>query len=207
MNPKPGSALAPRLGARRLAAKSGGVVPGATRQGRSSQVRRRSRNPSTDPTRVAPVGKAPAAAKQGGGQEPRATQESRCGASAARVVDGPWPVCTMVFGDSTKRRSRIEAMRVGKSENDRPVAPGPSLNNVSPPKRCSVGPRRHTPPGLWPGVWMGPAVEYRPRAALGRRGAPRPAGGPGRRGPRGPDPRDVTARARRRGRRRRRQRR
>jgi hypothetical protein len=43
----------------------------------------------------------------------------------------------------------------GKSENDRPVAPGPPLNNVSPENRTPAsGTYRHTDPGECPGVWM-----------------------------------------------------
>ncbi len=51
-------------------------------------------------------------------------------------------------------RSRIEAMMVSKSENERPVAPGPPLKRVSPPKTApSDSSSRHTPPGECPGVW------------------------------------------------------
>ena len=46
-------------------------------------------------------------------------------------------------------------MIVGKSENDRPVAPGPPLNSVSPENSTPSDSRyRQTPPGEWPGVWI-----------------------------------------------------
>ena len=50
---------------------------------------------------------------------------------------------------------------VGKSENDRPVAPGPPLNKVSPENRTPAsGTYRQHDPGEWPGVQMtGAAVE------------------------------------------------
>ena len=48
---------------------------------------------------------------------------------------------------------RIEATIVGKSENDRPVAPGPPAKRVSPVKTVrSAGACRHTAPGACPGV-------------------------------------------------------
>ena len=44
-------------------------------------------------------------------------------------------------------------MIVGKSENDRPVAPGPPANKVSPVNTMpSSGTEKQTAPGLWPGV-------------------------------------------------------
>ena len=42
------------------------------------------------------------------------------------VVDSPWPVCTTVSPGS--RGSRIDSMIVGKSEYERPVAPGPPIS-------------------------------------------------------------------------------
>lgn len=47
----------------------------------------------------------------------------------------------------------MESRIVGKSEYDRPVAPGPPLNIVSPEKTTpSAGTHRHTAPGACPGV-------------------------------------------------------
>ena len=48
------------------------------------------------------------------------------------LVSSPWPVWTIVSSGSVSSRSRIDAMIVGKSEYDLPVAPGPPLNSVSP---------------------------------------------------------------------------
>ena len=55
-----------------------------------------------------------------------------CSASSPIVVSSPCPVCTTVSAGSVSSRSRIEATIVGKSEYDRPVAPGPPWNRVSP---------------------------------------------------------------------------
>src|SRR4029077_14301318 len=66
--------------------------------------------------------------------------------SGADAGDGRWA------GGS--RRSRMLRRIVGRSENERPVAPGPPLNSVSPEKRTwSPTSWRQQPPGLWPGVW------------------------------------------------------
>ena len=65
-------------------------------------------------------------------QWPRAIHSSRFGDSSPIVVCGPWPVCTTVAGGRVNSRSRIDSMMVSKLENDRPVAPGPPLNSVSP---------------------------------------------------------------------------
>jgi hypothetical protein len=51
--------------------------------------------------------------------------------------------------------SRIEEMIVGKSENERPVAPGPPENRVSPVNRTPASGRyRQIDPGECPGVWI-----------------------------------------------------
>src|SRR5690606_3368024 len=76
-----------------------------------------------------PAGRRPPAA-----QWPRAIHSSRCGASAPMVVLSPWPVRTSVSGGRVSSRSRIESMIVGKWEYERPVAPGPPWNRVSPVK-------------------------------------------------------------------------
>jgi MFS family permease len=65
-------------------------------------------------------------------QCPRAIHSCRWGASAPIVVSDPWPVWTIVSGARTSSRSRIEPMMAPKSENERPVAPGPPANKVSP---------------------------------------------------------------------------
>ena len=65
-------------------------------------------------------------------QEPRAIHSSRCGASAPIVVESPWPVWTTVSRRQREQPVRMLSMIVGKSLNDRPVAPGPPLNSVSP---------------------------------------------------------------------------
>jgi hypothetical protein len=58
-----------------------------------------------------------------------------------------------VVRQGEQQRSRIEAMIVGKSLYERPVAPGPPWNSVSPVK-TRRGPRRRgsTAPGECPGV-------------------------------------------------------
>jgi PAS domain S-box-containing protein len=87
------------------------------------------------------------------GQWPRAIHSPRCGASVPIVVLSPWPVWTTVSGSRTSRRSRIEAMIVPKSEKDRPVAPGPPENRVSPlNSQPWPGTWKHTAPREWPGV-------------------------------------------------------
>src|SRR6478672_1873605 len=49
----------------------------------------------------------------------------------------------------------MESRMVGKSENDRPVAPGPPSNRVSPENTApSSGACQHTDPGECPGVWI-----------------------------------------------------
>ncbi len=46
-------------------------------------------------------------------------------------------------------------MIVGKSENERPVAPGPPENRVSPENSSPASGRyRQVDPGEWPGVWI-----------------------------------------------------
>src|SRR5690348_11747175 len=69
------------------------------------------------------------------------------------VVLSPWPVCTTVSPGSLPSRSEIDCRIVGKSEYERPVAPGPPENRVSPlnttPRSCEY---QHTDPGEWPGV-------------------------------------------------------
>jgi hypothetical protein len=88
-----------------------------------------------------------------GAQYPRAIQSLRCGASSPIVVSSPCPVRTRVSGASTSRRVLIDSMIVGKSDQERPVAPGPPRNRVSPENTVpdSASYRQH-PPGVCPGV-------------------------------------------------------
>src|SRR6185295_18224106 len=65
-------------------------------------------------------------------QWPRAIHSARWGASAPMVVWSPWPVCTSVCSGRANSEPFIESMMVPKSLYDRPVAPGPPLNSVSP---------------------------------------------------------------------------
>jgi len=91
----------------------------------------------------------------GGGipQYPRAIQSSRCGASSRIDVSSPCPVRTRVSGGSWSSRDLIDSMIVGKSDQDRPVAPGPPRKSVSPEKTVadSASYKQH-PPGVCPGV-------------------------------------------------------
>lgn len=48
------------------------------------------------------------------------------------VVLSPWPVCTTVSPGNAPSRPDIDRRIVGKSEYERPVAPGPPANSVSP---------------------------------------------------------------------------
>ena len=52
--------------------------------------------------------------------------------SAAIVVSSPCPVRTTVSPGRGSSRDRMDARIVGLSLNDRPVAPGPPQNSVSP---------------------------------------------------------------------------
>ena len=54
--------------------------------------------------------------------------------SSATTVSSPWPVFTTVSPGSVSSRSWMEARIVGLSLKDRPVAPGPPQNRVSPVK-------------------------------------------------------------------------
>ena len=64
------------------------------------------------------------------------------------VVPSPCPVCTVVSAGSANSLSRIDPMIVGKSENERPVAPGPPENRVSPENSSPASGRyRQTEPG------------------------------------------------------------
>src|SRR5690349_9499106 len=86
-------------------------------------------------------------------QCPRTIHSSRCGASEPMEVGSPWPVRTAVSPGSVSSRVRIESMIVSNDENDRPVAPGPPWNRVSPVKTVlSSGTYRHDDPGECPGV-------------------------------------------------------
>ncbi|SCG71291.1 hypothetical protein GA0070613_4892 [Micromonospora inositola] len=53
--------------------------------------------------------------RRAGGQWPRASHSSRCGASAPIVVLSPWPVCTTVSTGRVSNRVRIDSMMVPKS--------------------------------------------------------------------------------------------
>ena len=55
------------------------------------------------------------------------------------VVSSPCPGSTLVLSGRVSSRSRIDSMMVGKSENERPVAPGPPWNSVSPEKTHAAG--------------------------------------------------------------------
>ena len=69
------------------------------------------------------------------------------------LVVSPWPVYTTVSAGSVPSRPEIDCRIVGKSENDRPVAPGPPENRVSPLNTApSSGACQHTEPGECPGV-------------------------------------------------------
>ena len=50
------------------------------------------------------------------------------------VVWSPWPVRTTVSAGRSKTDFCREWMMVSKDENERPVAPGPPWNRVSPEK-------------------------------------------------------------------------
>lgn len=52
--------------------------------------------------------------------------------SSLILVLVPWPVFVIVSGGRTNKRSRMDPMIVGKSENDRPVAQGPPRNACRP---------------------------------------------------------------------------
>src|SRR6201996_5849878 len=69
------------------------------------------------------------------------------------LVVSPCPVYTTVSPGSLPSRPEIDCRIVGKSENDRPVAPGPPENKVSP---LNTAPRsgayQQTDPGECPGV-------------------------------------------------------
>ncbi len=70
------------------------------------------------------------------------------------VVSSPWPVCTTVSSGRPNSAALIDASSWGRSEYERPVAPGPPWKSVSPVK---TQPRSSTTkqqaPGAWPGVW------------------------------------------------------
>ncbi|CKS82470.1 Uncharacterised protein [Mycobacterium tuberculosis] len=73
------------------------------------------------------------------------------------VVLSPWPVCTTVSPGNAPSRPDIDRRIVGKSEYERPVAPGPPANSVSPLNTVPVpgpssGAYQHTDPGECPGV-------------------------------------------------------
>ena len=59
----------------------------------------------------------------------RRERSTRRGAGPRRrcVVSSPWPVCTTVSAGSGSSRVRMLSTIVAKSENDRPVAPGPAV--------------------------------------------------------------------------------
>ena len=63
-----------------------------------------------------------------------ATSQEMWDVSAAIVVSSPCPVRTTVSPGSVSSRVRIDSTIVGWSLNDRPVAPGPPQNSVSPVK-------------------------------------------------------------------------
>lgn len=71
------------------------------------------------------------------------------------VVLSPWPVCTTVSPGNAPSRPDIDRRIVGKSEYERPVAPGPPANSVSPLNTVPVpgpssGAYQHTDPGECP---------------------------------------------------------
>src|SRR6476619_3696111 len=69
------------------------------------------------------------------------------------LVESPWPVRTVVSDGSVSSVERIESMIVSNDEYDRPVAPGPPWNSVSPEKTVPrSGAYRQVEPGEWPGV-------------------------------------------------------
>ena len=117
-------------------------------------------------------------------QWPRRSHSGRSGASAPMVVGSPWPGSTRVAPGSVNRRSRIEAMMVGKLEKLRPVAPGPPWNSVSPENTTppsgvvEADPARASGPGCGsPSSRCSPTGSRSPSARRGRargRGRPRP---------------------------------
>ena len=125
------------------------------------------------------------------GQWPRAIHSSRCGASAPIVVVSPWPVSTVVSAGSVSSRVRIESMIVGKSLNDRPVAPGPAVEQGVPGEHAprSGACRQHAAGGVAracaarsgrsrPTASSWPSARSRAGATRGRR-RPRASGRPG----------------------------
>src|SRR5690606_27221315 len=71
-------------------------------------------------------------------QWPRSSHSWRFGDSVPIVVEPPWPVSTTVRSGSSKSVSVIDWMIVSKLEYDRPVAPGPPWNRVSPENRTGL---------------------------------------------------------------------
>ena len=58
---------------------------------------------------------------------PSSPQPPSAARSAPIVVSSPWPVCTTVSSGSANSRARIDSTIRSASLNDRPVAPGPAL--------------------------------------------------------------------------------
>lgn len=69
-----------------------------------------------------------------GWRSPVSQESPRPARSVPIVVSSPWPVWTSVFSGRGNSLARMEAFRVGRSLYERPVAPGPPLNRVSPVK-------------------------------------------------------------------------
>jgi hypothetical protein len=90
---------------------------------------------------------------QAASQCPRAIHSSRCGASSPIDVSSPCPVRTRVSDGSTSSRVVIDSMIVGKSDQERPVAPGPPRKSVSPENTLAdAASYKQHPPGVCPGV-------------------------------------------------------
>ncbi len=100
-------------------------------------------------------------------QHMQATGENLIAQAFEPVTDeqlAAWPITT--------GRVRMDSMIVGKLENERPVAPGPPWNKVSPVKTVFSEARyRLTAPGEWPGVCRTsislPATGIRSRSCSG----------------------------------------
>ncbi len=83
----------------------------------------------------------------------RARAQEMFDVSAAIVVSSPCPVRTTVSPGSVSSRVRIDSRIVGLSLSERPVAPGPPQNSVSPVNTVPrSGAWRQVLPGEWPGV-------------------------------------------------------
>ena len=122
--------------------------------------------------------------------EPLVTQQ---GPLSPIVVSDPCPVWTTVSSGSANNFERIDASIVGRSLNERPVAPGPPWKRVSPENtQPSSSAYKHTAPGAWPGVIAAPPGLCLPPRGVGRRLGQRPIAHLGATSPTAPGHRDAT---------------